>query len=111
MLPGNGRCQVYVLLRGRCSPSIDVDNRHIARGLPNEGQVVLTADSESQRRLASYEREVAELQEQAKILEEEVITLRRRLQDAPKRVRTLEEKLLDTQGQLAQTVSQSAEPT
>jgi proteasome-associated ATPase len=73
--------------------------------------VVLTADSESQRRLASYEREVAELQEQAKILEEEVITLRRRLQDAPKRVRTLEEKLLETKGQLAQAVSQNEKLT
>src|SRR5947208_8693569 len=65
------------------------------------------ADSEYQRRLAAYEREVAELQEQAKVLEEEVITLRRRLQDAPKRVRTLEERLLETKGQLAQAVSQN----
>src|SRR6266852_3531762 len=76
-----------------------------------EGQVVPTADSESQRRLAAYERELAELQEQAKILEEEVITLRRRLQDAPKRVRTLEEKLLETKGQLAQAVSQNEKLT
>jgi proteasome-associated ATPase len=76
-----------------------------------EGQVVATADSEAQRRLAEYGREVAKLQEQAKILEEEVITLRRRLQDAPKRVRTLEEKLLETKGQLAQAVSQNEKLT
>jgi proteasome-associated ATPase len=69
------------------------------------------ADSEYQRRLAAYEREVAELQEQAKVLEEEVITLRRRLQDAPKRVRTLEEKLLETKGQLQQAVSQNEKLT
>jgi proteasome-associated ATPase len=69
------------------------------------------ADSEYQRRLAAYEREVAELQEQAKVLEEEVVTLRRRLQDAPKRVRTLEEKLLETKGQLAQAVSQNEKLT
>ena len=31
----------------------------------------------------------------------------RRLQDAPKRVRTLEERLLETKGQLAQAVSQN----
>jgi proteasome-associated ATPase len=74
-------------------------------------EVVPTADSESSRRLAAYEREVAELQEQAKLLEEEVITLRRRLQDAPKRVRTLEEKLLETKGQLAQAVSQNEKLT
>src|SRR2546427_3848221 len=74
-------------------------------------EVVPTADSEYQRRLTAYEREVAELQEQAKVLEEEVITLRRRLQDAPKRVRTLEEKLLETKGQLAQAVSQNEKLT
>jgi proteasome-associated ATPase len=71
--------------------------------------VVPTAD-ESERKLAE-EREVAELLEQAKILEDEVITLRRRLQDAPKRVRTLEEKLLETKGQLAQAVSQNEKLT
>jgi len=69
------------------------------------------ADTEQQRRLAAYEREVSELQEQAKVLEEEVITLRRRLQEAPKRVRTLEEKLLETKGQLAQAVSQNEKLT
>ncbi len=73
--------------------------------------MVPTADGESQRRLAAYEHEVAELQDQAKVLEEEVITLRRRLQDAPKRVRTLEEKLLETKGQLAQAVSQNEKLT
>ncbi|MDQ1446428.1 MAG: proteasome-associated ATPase [Acidimicrobiaceae bacterium] len=73
--------------------------------------MVPTADSEQQRRLAAYEREAAELQEQAKVLEEEVITLRRRLQEAPKRVRTLEEKLLETKGQLAQAVSQNEKLT
>jgi proteasome-associated ATPase len=40
-------------------------------------------------------------------LEEEVAFLRRKLQDAPKRVRTLEERLLETKGQLAQAVSQN----
>jgi proteasome-associated ATPase len=48
-----------------------------------------------------------ELREQVRILEEEVLSLRRRLQDAPKRVRTLEERLLETKGQLAQAVSQN----
>ncbi|MEM9562991.1 MAG: proteasome ATPase [Actinomycetota bacterium] len=44
-------------------------------------------------------------------MEEEVVNLRRRLQDAPKRVRTLEERLLDTKGQLAQAVSQNEKLT
>ncbi len=64
-------------------------------------------EQEYENRLSSYEREVAELQENIKILEDEVISLRRKLQDAPKRVRTLEERLLETKGQLAQAVSQN----
>ena len=48
-----------------------------------------------------------ELREHAHALEEEVVALRRRLQDAPKRVRTLEERLLEAKGQLAQAVSQN----
>ena len=44
-------------------------------------------------------------------MEDEVVALRRRLQDAPKRVRTLEERLLDTKGQLAQAISQNEKLT
>jgi proteasome-associated ATPase len=54
---------------------------------------------------------MAELQEQLKAAEEEIVTLRRRLQDAPKRVRTLEERLLETKGQLAQAISQNEKLT
>ncbi len=50
---------------------------------------------------------MTDLQTQLKSLEEEVVGLRRRLQDAPKRVRTLEERLLETKGQLAQALSQN----
>jgi len=57
------------------------------------------------------DRELAELREQAHLLEEEVTTLRKRVQDAPKRVRTLEERLLETKGQLAQAVSQNEKLT
>src|ERR1700685_3644158 len=55
--------------------------------------------------------ELAELREHALGLEEEVETLRRRMQDAPKRVRTLEEKLLETKGQLQQAISQNEKLT
>jgi len=51
--------------------------------------------------------ERAELQ----ALEEEILVLRRRLQDAPKRVRTLEERLLETKGQLTQAVAQNEKLT
>ena len=68
-------------------------------------------DPEYERRLGAYEAEMAQLRETSKALEEEVISLRRRLQDAPKRVRTLEERLLETKGQLAQAVSQNEKLT
>jgi proteasome-associated ATPase len=48
-----------------------------------------------------------DLQEQVRLLEEELLSMRRRMQDAPKRVRTLEEKLLETKGQLQQAISQN----
>src|SRR5437868_15330714 len=57
------------------------------------------------------EAELEELREQAMTLEEEVAFLRRKLQDGPKRVRTLEERLLETKGQLAQAVSQNEKLT
>ena len=60
---------------------------------------------------AAQEAELAELRDTAAALEDEVVTLRRRLQDAPKRVRTLEERLLETKGQLAQAVSQNEKLT
>jgi proteasome-associated ATPase len=55
--------------------------------------------------------EAAVLRDQIRALEDEVVLLRRRLQDAPKRLRTLEERLLETKGQLAQAVSQNEKLT
>ena len=51
--------------------------------------------------------DVDSLRDQVRALEDEVAQMVRRLQDAPKRVRTLEERLLETKGQLAQAVSQN----
>ena len=48
-----------------------------------------------------------ELRSTIKMLEEEIAILRRRLQDAPRRVRVLEERLLETKGRLNQAVSQN----
>src|SRR4029453_14446158 len=64
------------------------------------------AESDKER-LASARAELADLRAQAEDLEEEANALRRRLQNAPKRVRTREEGLLETKGQLAQAVSQN----
>jgi proteasome-associated ATPase len=73
--------------------------------------VVVVKTPDYEKRLTEYETGMAELQTQLHAMEEEVVTLRRRLQDAPKRVRTLEERLLDTKGQLAQAVSQNEKLT
>jgi proteasome-associated ATPase len=51
--------------------------------------------------------EPSELQRQIQFLEEETALLRRRLQDSPHQVRVLEERLLETKGQLAQALSQN----
>jgi len=69
--------------------------------------VVPTTDSEGQRRLAAYEAELNALRETARVEEEEVGALRRRLQEMTKRVRTLEERLLESKGQLSQCVSRN----
>ncbi|MEI8052090.1 MAG: AAA family ATPase, partial [Actinomycetes bacterium] len=42
-----------------------------------------------------------------RLLEDEILVLRRKLADAPKRMRVLEERLLEANGQLAQAVAQN----
>jgi len=59
----------------------------------------------------SQQAEINRLRMLAAELEDEVAVLRRRLQDSPKRVRTLEERLLETRGQLSQAVSQNEKLT
>jgi proteasome-associated ATPase len=51
--------------------------------------------------------EAGELRRQIQFLEEETALLRRRLQDSPRQVRVLEERLLETKGQLAQALAQN----
>jgi proteasome-associated ATPase len=66
-----------------------------------------SANSEYERRLSAYEKEVGELQATIKALEEESGILRRRLSDAPRRVRSLEERLLEAKGQLQAATGQN----
>ena len=68
-------------------------------------------DEESPRPTDPDADEAEALRTQLRDLEDEVAHLVRRLQDAPKRVRTLEERLLETKGQLAQAVSQNEKLT
>ncbi|HEY3484957.1 MAG TPA: proteasome ATPase [Ilumatobacteraceae bacterium] len=55
----------------------------------------------------SDDRTVEALEAQVAVLSEEITHLRARLVDAPNRVRALEERLLETKGQLAQAVGQN----
>jgi proteasome-associated ATPase len=67
----------------------------------------MTSETEYQKRLQEYEKEVGDLREHIKALEEDLATLRRKLSEAPSRVHSLEEKLLETKGQLAHAISQN----
>jgi proteasome-associated ATPase len=57
------------------------------------------------------ERDTEGLQAQLEEAESEIVALRRRLQDSPRRVQALEERLLEVKGQLAQAVSQNEKLT
>ena len=54
-----------------------------------------------------YERQLGTLRGHVHSLEEEVSVLRRRLQDAPRRVRLLESRLAETKGQLVQAAQKN----
>jgi len=54
-----------------------------------------------------YEKQIHELQVQVKFLEDEIALLRRRLTNAPRQVKILEEKLLETKGDLARAIGQN----
>jgi proteasome-associated ATPase len=57
--------------------------------------------------MSENERTEAELRSTITMLEEEIAILRRRLQDAPRRVRVLEERLLEAKGRISQAASQN----
>jgi proteasome-associated ATPase len=58
-----------------------------------------------------YEKQIHELQTQVKFLEDEVALLRRRLTNAPRQVKILEEKLLETKGDLSRALTQNEKLT
>jgi proteasome-associated ATPase len=85
-------------------------------GEPDASEVIPTADFDDvrgDRRPAGSagEDDLDGLLVRAQAAEEEVALLRRRLQESPRRVQTLEEKLLEAKGQLAQAVSQNEKLT
>jgi proteasome-associated ATPase len=54
-----------------------------------------------------YEKQIHELQTQVKFLEDEIALLRRRLTNAPRQVKILEEKLLESKSDLARALAQN----
>ncbi len=74
-------------------------------------EVIPTSEQESHGELSDLEQDPSGIAGDVQALEAEIASLRRRLQEAPKRVRTLEEKLLEVKGQLAQAVSQNEKLT
>jgi proteasome-associated ATPase len=62
---------------------------------------------DGQEALERYEKEAHELQTQIKFLEDEIALLRRRLTNAPRQVKILEERLLETRSDLSRALSQN----
>ena len=54
-----------------------------------------------------YEKQIHELQTQVRFLEDEIALLRRRLTSAPRQVKILEQKLLESKGDLARALAQN----
>jgi len=82
----------------------------VPRGARTCQEVVPTAEPEEERQLAQRE-ELDRLRDRCRQADEEVAVLRRRLSEGPGRVQSLEERLLETKGQLAQAVSQNEKLT
>jgi len=73
-------------------------------------EVVPTAESEEAHE-QSLHQELEQWRERTREAEEEVAVLRRRLSEGPGRVQSLEERLLETKGQLSHAVSQNEKLT
>jgi proteasome-associated ATPase len=69
------------------------------------------SEAELARKLEEYERTVAKLQAQIKALESDLAAARRRASDSPSKVSVLEEKLLETKGQLNHALNQNEKLT
>ena len=67
-------------------------------------------ESELERQIARYDREVNELRGQVKLLEDELGVTRRKLEQAPRQIHLLEKRLAETSAELTKSrdsVSQS----
>jgi len=64
-------------------------------------------EPDAQEQRERYEKQIHELELQVRFLEDEVALLRRRLTNAPRQVKILEEKLLEAKGDLARALAQN----
>ena len=64
-------------------------------------------EEDARERIERYEKEIHELQTHVKFLEDEVALLRRRLTSAPRQVKVLEERLLETKGHVSRALAQN----
>jgi proteasome-associated ATPase len=64
-------------------------------------------DADPRERMERYEKEIDELQTHVKFLEDEISLLRRRAHSAPRQVRVLEERLLESKGEIARALGQN----
>jgi proteasome-associated ATPase len=64
-------------------------------------------DMDPREQIERYEKEIHELQTHVKFLEDEIALLRRRLHSAPRQVKVLEERLLESKGEVARALSQN----
>ncbi len=90
-------------LADRCRCRVKIPHRPL--------EVIAVTEYSNDRDSDQLRAELVDLRDYASRLEDEVTALRRRMQDSPKRVRTLEERLLETKGQLSQAVSQNEKLT
>jgi proteasome-associated ATPase len=70
-------------------------------------EVMAISERELEQRIAAYDREVQELRGQLKLLEEELILTRRRLDAAPGQIASLEKRLAQSESQLATAYSKN----
>ena len=89
-------------VRGRAAPTTGTGDGRVYHGRLRE-----VTGCRRDRSSRAYEKQVHELQTQVKFLEDEIALLRRRLTNAPRQVTILEEKLLETQDDLARAMGQN----
>jgi proteasome-associated ATPase len=75
--------------------------------LPHRREVKQMPEPDPREQREQFEKQVHELQTQVRFLEDEVSLLRRRLTNAPRQVKLLEDKLLEARSDLSRALSQN----